>query len=100
MPKTSSKQNTFPHVKVRGLSKEYEYSKWIQESLIDTADPLNYFSFADNFANTEQNTNTHYNDLLTSLTGPHQSKKLIGLAQSAKRKFDVIIIIKYIWCKY
>jgi hypothetical protein len=94
MPKSSAR------TRICGVPKGYQYIDWIQESLSSENNMLDYFSFANTFNNTEQNTNSHYVDLLNFLSNNNQSKKLIGIANAAQAKFKVKIIAKYICCTY
>ena len=77
-----------------GIRKGYPYYAWLKEALKCETDPLNYFSFAITFSDTEQKTNSHYSDLLRLLSDPKQSKRLLRLANNAKDTFQVKILVK------
>jgi hypothetical protein len=82
MPKT-------PKVRVCGVRQEYKYKDWLESSLQSEDDALSYFSFADEFADSEHATNTHYGDILSLLSSNKQTKKLLSIVEAAKSKFRV-----------
>lgn len=59
-------------LRISGLLVNYIYKSWLQQTLKDEDNPLDYFSFADEFGGSESETNLHYNDLLTRLDNEKQ----------------------------
>ncbi|KAI9007863.1 hypothetical protein CLU79DRAFT_533364 [Phycomyces nitens] len=73
--------------RINGLSKDNETLLWVESSFKKTPPCLDYFSFAENFNDTEEATNTFFKDLLLTLQSK-QSNKVTNIAHAAETTFS------------
>ncbi|KAG2211788.1 hypothetical protein INT46_007972 [Mucor plumbeus] len=74
-------------MRVSGLKKNYRYKEWLDAVLNDSKPSLDYFKFANTFKGKEAATNSHYVDLLQTLS-KNQSNKLMKIASEAQTLFE------------